>query len=198
MKKISVFASGGGSNLESIINNIEQGRLSAEIAFVLSNNSASMALERARNHNIKAIHFSSMQYLAPQLYADELLNLHKEHDIDFVVLAGYMKLLPLSFVRAYKGRILNIHPALLPKHGGKGMYGIHVHEAVIKAGDTESGATVHFVTEVYDEGPIILQEKVPVYPQDTPEVLAKRVLTVEHMIYPKAIGMVLDGEIKIP
>ena len=197
MKKISVFASGSGSNLQSIIDHIERGRLEAEIAFVLSNNSSARALERARAHNIKAVHFSAKQYLAPELYAEELLNLHREHGVELVLLAGYMKLLPDSFVRAYAGRILNIHPALLPKFGGQGMYGIHVHEAVLKAGEKESGASVHLVTEQYDEGAVVLQEKVPVRETDTPETLAKRVLEVEHRIYPKAVAMVLQGKTSI-
>jgi len=196
MKKISVFASGSGSNLQSIIDQIEQGHLAAEIAFVLSNNSSSRALERARTHKIRAIHFSTKQYPDPAIYADTLLQLHRESGVDLVLLAGYMKLLPISFVRAYRGRILNIHPALLPKFGGQGMYGIHVHEAVIRAGEKESGASVHAVTENYDEGPVLLQEKVPVLPGDTPEILAKRVLEAEHRIYPRAIGLVLEGKIK--
>jgi len=195
MKKISVFASGSGSNLQSIIDHIEQGRLDAEIAFVLSNNSASRALERAKAHGIKAVHFSAKQYLAPELYAEELLNLHRENSVDLVLLAGYMKLLPVSFVRAYTGCILNIHPSLLPKFGGQGMYGLHVHEAVLAAGEKESGASVHLVTEVYDEGPVLLQEKVLVRENDTPETLAKRVLEVEHRIYPKAVALALQGKL---
>jgi phosphoribosylglycinamide formyltransferase-1 len=196
MKKVSVLASGSGSNLQSIIDHIEQGKLAAEIAFVLSNNSNAIALERARRHHLRAIHFSAKQYPDPKGYADALLRLHHESGVELVLLAGYMKLLPVSFVRAYRGRILNIHPALLPKFGGYGMYGIHVHEAVIKAGEKESGASVHLVTENYDEGPVLLQERVPVLPGDTPDTLAKRVLETEHRIYPKAIGLVLEGKLK--
>jgi phosphoribosylglycinamide formyltransferase 1 len=194
MKAISVFASGGGSNLQSIIDQIEQGHLAAKIAFVLSNNSGAKALDRARRHGIPAVHLSVKNYPSPEEYADALLRLHREHQVELVLLAGYMKLLPVSFVREYSGRILNIHPSLLPKYGGQGMYGIHVHEAVLRAGEKESGASVHLVTEAYDEGPVLLQERVPVLPGDTPELLAKRVLEVEHRIYPEAVRRALENQ----
>lgn len=187
MKAIAVLASGSGSNLQSIIDHIEAGKLPAKIAFVLSNNSASGALERARRHGLKAVHFSTRIHPDPDQYARALLALHREAGVEWVVLAGYMKHLPVSFIHAFQGRIVNIHPALLPRFGGQGMFGIHVHEAVIAAQAAESGATVHFVTEDYDEGPVYMQEKVAVLPNDTPEILAKRVLSVEHRLYPKAL-----------
>ena len=116
-----------------------------------------------------------------------MLNLLHEHGADFIVLAGYMKRVPREVVRAFRDRMVNIHPALLPKHGGKGMYGLHVHEAVIAARERLSGATVHYVDEEYDHGRIVLQRSVPVFAEDTPETLAARVLEVEHTLYPDAI-----------
>jgi len=120
----------------------------------------------------------------------------KERHIDEIALAGYLKLLPLEVVRAYRGRITNIHPALLPKYGGKGMYGHHVHEAVIAAGDRESGPTVHLVDEIYDNGRILGQARVPVLADDTPDTLAARVLTEEHKLYPKILQKLIQGEYK--
>lgn len=193
MRVISVFASGSGSNLQSIIDHIEAGTLPAKIAFVLSNNSAAGALNRARRHNIPAVHFSAKTHPDPEQYAADLLSLHRDAGVEVVALAGYMKHLPPSFIASYQGRILNIHPALLPQFGGKGMFGIHVHEAVIAAKAKESGATVHLVTDHYDEGPVLLQEKVAVLQADTPETLAKRVLAVEHRIYPKALKEFLSA-----
>ena len=197
MKKIAVFASGGGSNLQSLIDACESERLKAQIALVLSNNSKSGALERARKHNIPGVHFSGLQFESPAACDSAMPDLLKKHKIDIICLAGYMKLLPKEVVRAFRGRILNIHPALLPKYGGKGMYGMHVHEAVVKAGEKESGATVHLVTEAYDEGPIVVQERVEVQDTDTPEDLAKKVLAVEHKIYPEAVDKVISGKVTL-
>ncbi len=126
-------------------------------------------------------------------YASLLSGLLREDRIDVICLAGYMFLLPVEVVRAYEGRIINIHPALLPKYGGKGMYGQHVHEAVIAAGETESGCSVHFVSEEYDEGAVLLQKKCPVLPDDTPETLADRVLDLEHTAYPEALKMLVES-----
>ncbi|MBL8026219.1 MAG: phosphoribosylglycinamide formyltransferase [Fibrobacteres bacterium] len=198
MKKISVFASGGGSNLQSIIDASEKGMLNAEVALVISNNSSAFALERARKHGIKAIHFSTKTHPDPAIYTQELIKLHSDMKIDLVLLAGYMKLLPKPFIALYSGRILNIHPSLLPKHGGKGMYGHFVHEAVIAAKDKESGVTIHWVTEEYDEGPIMMQRSIPINHDDTPDTLAARVLKVEHAVYPEAAALVLSGQIRFP
>ncbi len=125
-------------------------------------------------------------------YETSLRRALESSKIDVICLAGYMWLLPLEIVRSYKDRILNIHPALLPKYGGKGMYGIHVHEAVLAAGEKESGCTVHIVTEQYDEGEIVLQKKCPVLADDTPDTLADRVLDLEHVAYPEALRMVVE------
>ena len=197
MKNLAVFASGGGSNLQSIINEIEAGRLDARIVFVLSNNSGAKALERARSHGIPAVHFSSVTIPDPAAYEKGMLALLREHRVDCIVLAGYMKLIPAPVVRAFSGRILNIHPALLPKFGGQGMFGMNVHKAVVNAKEKESGATVFFVTEEYDSGPVVLQERVPVLPDDTAETLQQRVLAVEHRLYPEALRRVLDGRAKM-
>ncbi len=193
MKNLSVFASGGGSNLQSIIDAIERGELKAKISFVVSNNSDAFALTRARNHGIPTFHISAKTHPCPEQYTDELIRLHEANGVELILLAGYMKILPSALVKLYKGKILNIHPALLPKYGGKGMYGINVHKAVIAAREKESGATVHWVTDVYDEGPVLMQSRVPVLEGDTAEILARRVLDAEHKLYPQAVNRALYG-----
>jgi phosphoribosylglycinamide formyltransferase-1 len=199
MKKLNlvVLASGGGTNLQAIINNIEAGKLNAQIKAVISNNSKAGALERARNHNTPAIHLSHKQFATPEEFDEKLLSILKENETDFLVLAGYMKMLSPTVVRTYKNRILNIHPALLPSFGGSGMYGIHVHEAVIKAGVKVTGVTVHIVDEIYDHGAIVMQKTVPVLDDDTPESLAERVLKVEHQTYSEALQLFAEGKVEI-
>ncbi|MFQ6092193.1 MAG: phosphoribosylglycinamide formyltransferase [bacterium] len=194
---IGVLASGRGSNLQSIIDASERGELDAEVMVVISNNSKAYALERARNHNIPAIHLSHKQFETPQEFDDALLKTLGKFEVELVILAGYMKLLSPRVVRAYRHRILNIHPALLPSFGGKGMYGIHVHEAVIESGAKISGVTVHIVDEQYDHGPIVLQKPVAVRDDDTPETLAARILPEEHASYPKAIQLFAEGRIRV-
>ncbi len=199
MKKLNLvaLASGGGTNLQAIIDNIEKGILNAQIKAVISNNSKSGALERARNHNIPAIHLSHKQFATPEEFDLKLLSILNENETDLVILAGYMKMLSPTVVRAYKSKILNIHPALLPSFGGKGMYGIHVHEAVINTGVKVTGVTVHLVDEIYDHGPIIVQKCVPVLADDTPESLQQRVLPHEHELYSKAIQLFAEGKVEI-
>lgn len=187
LTKIGVLASGGGSNLQSIIDRTRDGSLDAEVVVVISNNSGSGALERAARHGIAGLHISektegSAREVDSRITAELLLR-----GVELVALAGYMKKIGPELLAAYKGRMLNIHPALLPKYGGGGMYGMHVHEAVIAAGDTESGATVHLVDDRYDHGDILAQVRVPVMPGDTPSTLQKRVLEQEHRIYPETI-----------
>lgn len=177
--------------MQAIIDAIKEGRLQAEVCLVISNNSSSMALERARNEGIPCAHMSSKTH--GERLDEAILDALRAAAADLIVLAGYMKKLSPAIVREYAGRILNIHPALLPKFGGEGMYGMRVHEAVIAAGETKSGATVHFVDEEFDRGEILLQREVPVYPTDTPETLAARVLEVEHQIYPEAIGRLISN-----
>ena len=198
MKKLNliILASGGGTNVQSIIDNIESGKLNAQIKAVLSNNSKAFCLERARKHNIPAIHLSHKMFNTKDEFDEKLLSILKENKVDLVILAGYMKILSPQIIKAYKNKILNIHPALLPHFGGKGMYGIHVHEAVLKSGMRVSGVTVHIVDEIYDHGPIILQKCVPVESDDTPESLAQRVLKTEHQLYSEAIQLFAEDKIE--
>jgi phosphoribosylglycinamide formyltransferase-1 len=194
---LAVLCSGGGTNLQSLIDATEKGELSAEIKIVISNNSNAFALERARKHNIPALHLSHKQFTTPEEFDKRLLEVLNENQIEMIILAGYMKMLSPAIIRAYKNRILNIHPALLPHFGGPGMYGIHVHEAVIKSGVKITGVTVHIVDEVYDHGAIVMQKPVEVKDEDTPEILAERVLKVEHDTYKKAIQLFAEGRIEI-
>lgn len=193
MKKLAVLVSGGGSNLQSIIDNTKNGILKdiAEVVIVISSSPSAYGITRAKNEGIKAV---ALDYknMDKTEYDNQIYNLIKESDADLICLAGYLKKVPDVIVKEYKSRILNIHPALLPKFGGKGMFGHHVHEAVVKAGETKSGPTVHFVDENYDTGSIILQKEVPVYKTDTPDDVAKRVLVQEHIIFPQAIKKVIE------
>ena len=185
--KIGVLASGGGSNLQSIIDRSLDGSLAGDVVLVISNNSSAKALERARRHGIDSLHISAQSEGSFEA-ADKRIKAELQgHGIDLVVLAGYMKKAGPVLLHSFAGRIINIHPALLPKFGGEGMYGMRVHEAVIAAGERESGATVHMVDNTYDHGPVLSQAKVPVLPGDTPETLQKRVLEKEHEILPRTI-----------
>lgn len=199
MKKLNliVLASGGGTNLQAIIDHVEAGKLNAQIKVVISNNSKAGALERARNHNIPAIHLNHKQFVTPEEFDQKLLSILEENHTDMLVLAGYMKMLSPVIIREYKNRIINIHPALLPSFGGPGMYGIHVHEAVIKSGVKVTGVTVHMVDEVYDHGAIVMQKTVPVMDDDTPESLAERVLKVEHQAYSEALQLFAEEKVEI-
>ncbi|HUI66400.1 MAG TPA: phosphoribosylglycinamide formyltransferase [Bacteroidota bacterium] len=191
MLNVAVFGSGQGSNFFAILTAIQRGSLpGARICLVLSNNSQSGILSIARANALPAIHLSQKQFPDEAAFADTMLSTLRIHGADFIALAGYMKRVPPRVVTAFQNRIINIHPALLPRHGGPGMYGLHVHEAVLAAGEKQSGATVHMVDELYDHGAIILQKAVPVLPGDTPETLAARVLLVEHEIYPEAIRLI--------
>ena len=193
---IGIFASGGGSNFHAILKKIQNGELKdASVSLVISNNSKSGALETARNNSISALHISGKTRPEPADYESAIMDALDKYKVELIALAGYMKLLPAGVIKKYPGRILNIHPALLPKFGGKGMYGMHVHEAVLASGDSESGATIHYVNEKYDEGPIIRQSKVPVMPDDTPEDLAARVLSAEHDLYWRVIDDIVHGKI---
>ncbi len=188
MLNIAVLGSGRGSNFQAILGAIQQGRIpGGKICLVISNNSGAGILEIARNNSLPAVHLSQRQFPTEDEFVDALLSLLSAHGVNFIALAGYMKRIHPRVVDAYRRRIINIHPALLPRHGGPGMYGHHVHEAVIAAGERLSGATVHFVDEEYDHGSIVLQKSVSVAPDDTPETLAAKVLEIEHEIYPEAI-----------
>ena len=187
MFKIGVMASGGGSNFKAIIDRIGEGDLDAQCKFLISNNGNCGAMEHARAYGIPVYHISGKTHPDPAAYESAMLDVLNLYNVDLLILAGYMKALPLCMLQRMPNRILNIHPSLLPKYGGKGFWGIHVHEAVIAAHDTESGATVHLVSEEIDKGGILAQAKVPVLPDDTPEVLAARVLEQEHNLYWKTI-----------
>jgi phosphoribosylglycinamide formyltransferase-1 len=195
MLRIAVLGSGRGSNFEAILTAIQQGNVpGARICLVISNNSGAGILNIARACDLPAVHLSQKQFPDEKSFAAAMLSMLRDHGVNFVVLAGYMKRVPRSVVAAFRNRIVNIHPALLPRHGGEGMYGRHVHEAVIAAREEESGATVHYVDEEYDRGRIILQRMVPVLPDDTPESLAARVLEVEHVLYPEALHRIAEED----
>lgn len=186
--RIAVLASGNGSNFQAIVDKIASGQLNARIMVLICNNRNAFVLERARQAGIRAEHWSETLAGSRPVFVEGLLRIFRDAKVELIVLAGYMKLLPPEVVQEYAGRILNIHPALLPKYGGQGMYGMFVHEAVIAAGEKESGATVHFVDAEYDRGPIFLQQSVPVLPGESPESLRERVLKVEHELLPIAIA----------
>lgn len=186
IKKIAVFASGNGTNAEKIFkyfNDVPD----IEVSLLLSNNGKAPVIERAKKHDIPAIVFTRETFYETGHIA-QLLN---TENISLIVLAGFMWLLPEYLIKAFPGKIINIHPALLPKYGGKGMYGMHVHKAVVEAGEQESGITIHYVNEEYDAGRIIKQAKCRVSPEDSPEALAKKVQKLEHNIYPKVIEDIL-------
>lgn len=189
--KIAVFASHGGSDLQAIIDACESDKLNAEVGLVISNNSSSKALERARRHNITAKHISQAVEKEPE---KAIQNALKEHNIQIIFLAGYLKKLGSNILKTYENRVFNIHPSLLPKYGGKGMYGINVHTAVINAKEKETGITIHKVTEEYDQGQIIAQKKVSVLENDTPETLAKRVLKQEHIFIVEVLRLILNED----
>ena len=184
--RLAVLASGRGSNLQAIIEHFDSlaRERVAKVALVASNRADSPALIRAATASIDIAHFNAADD------GSELLALLHKFRIDLVVLAGYLKRIQPKVIREYAGRIINIHPALLPAFGGEGMYGARVHEAVIASGARESGVTVHVVDDEYDRGPIVAQWRVPVNQSDTAESLAKRVLNVEHVVYPQAVEMV--------
>ena len=182
--RIAVMASGGGTNLQALIDASERGEFSANIALVISNNSKSGALERARKHDIPALHLSSRTHEDPDA---ALLAAVREHDCQVIALAGYMKKLPASLIAAFPDHIVNIHPGPLPAFGGQGMFGDHVHERVLAAGVKHSGPTVHIVTAEYDEGPTLDHRAVPVLPDDDVASLKARVQAAEHELYWRVI-----------
>ncbi|NTU67575.1 MAG: phosphoribosylglycinamide formyltransferase [Chlorobiaceae bacterium] len=193
-KRLAVFCSGTGSNFRALFRAVRERELPAEIVLCLSNRSQCGAFDFAHEQDIPTLHLSEKQFETFEEFSLAMVAALRERGIDFVLLAGYMRKVPDAVVEAFSDRIMNIHPALLPKFGGEGMYGIHVHTAVIAAGETESGASVHLVNEEYDKGRIVMQRKVPVLPSDTPESLAARVLECEHSLYPDALEKLLAGQ----
>lgn len=193
--KIAVFASHGGSDLQAIIDGCNGKKIDASVAVVISNNSDSMALIRANNEGIPAYHLSCKKFGSEDILANEILEVLSQYNVDMIFLAGYMRMLHLSILDKYHNRIFNIHPALLPKYGGKGMYGMNVHTAVINAKEKETGVTIHRVNAEYDSGEIVAQAKVPVLNDDTPETLAARVLEKEHTFLVEIISDIVNGKI---
>ena len=186
MKNIAIFASGSGTNAENIIQYFRDNP-EIQVKLLLSNKKDAFALERATRHNVETMVFSRDEFYN----SDRVLNKLKEKDIDFIVLAGFLWLIPENIIEAYPDKIINIHPALLPKYGGKGMYGSRVHQAVIDAGDNESGITIHYVNPRYDEGQIIYQARCEVTPEDDAESLARKVHQLEYKYFPKVIENLL-------
>lgn len=188
-KNIAIFASGSGSNTENIIRYFRKSE-AIQVSLVLSNRSDAYVLERARRLGVPCNVFPKEDWMA----GDEILAVLQEYHIDFVVLAGFLVRVPDLLLHAYPNKIINIHPALLPKFGGKGMYGDRVHEAVVAAGEKESGITIHYINERYDEGNTVFQIACPVLPTDSPEDVAKKVHALEYEHFPRVIERVLCGE----
>jgi len=198
MLNIAVFGSGKGSNFQAIFSAIQEGKIpNTRICLVVSNNSNAGILDIARANSLPAAHISQKNFPGEAEFVSALLQTLRNHGANFLVLAGYMKRLHPQIIDAFRNHIVNIHPALLPKYGGQGMYGVHVHQAVIAANEPYSGATVHLVDEEYDRGAIVLQKKVAVSPDDTPETLAAKILCIEHEIYPEAIRLFAEGGVHI-
>ena len=199
MLKIGVLVSGGGTNLQAIIDNINTGNITnSKIEVVISNNPNAFALERAKKAGIDTVCISPKDYSDRSLFNKALIEKIDEYNVDLIVLAGCMVVMPPELIQKYNNKIINIHPALIPSFCGKGFYGLHVHEEVLKRGVKITGATVHFVDEGTDTGPIILQKAVEVRQDDTPEILQRRVMEeAEWKIMPKAIYLIANGRVKV-
>ncbi|PLX11701.1 MAG: phosphoribosylglycinamide formyltransferase [Marinilabiliales bacterium] len=188
MNRIAIFASGSGTNAENIINFFKENK-KIEISFIFSNNKNAYVIQRAINHGIKYHIFSR-----PEFYeSNTVLEILQDNNIDFIVLAGFLWLVPETLVKAYPNKIINIHPALLPKYGGKGMYGSKVHEAVVKNKEKESGITIHYVNNEYDKGNVIFQAKCSVLATDTPDDVTKKVHELEYAHFPKVIDKLINS-----
>lgn len=187
-KRLAVFASGGGTDFQSVIDGVNDGRINADIVMLIGSKQGIGAIERAAKNGIPYRVFALNDYASRDAMFAEISALLTELHVDYVVLAGYLTILPSTFVKDFPKKIINIHPSLIPAFCGDGFYGMKVHEAVIASGVKESGATVHFVDEGVDSGDIIKQVRVPVYPTDSPETLQKRVLEEEHKLLPTVIA----------
>lgn len=188
-KKIAILASGAGSNAVNLIQRFNTPGSPIHVAVVITNRAKAPVREKAEDLGVECLYFPKEQWNDGQLVVAAL----RERGVDMVVLAGFLAMIPQSLLDAYPERIVNIHPSLLPRHGGKGMYGIHVHEAVLEAGDILSGITIHYINEHYDQGAIIAQRECPVMPDDTPATLAERVHALEYEHYPQVISDLLLG-----
>jgi phosphoribosylglycinamide formyltransferase-1 len=188
--RIAIFASGNGSNAENIVRYFRE-KESVAVVLIISNKRAAFVLERASKLGVESYLMTHEDFIEPIVLSRFL----KAKQIDFIVLAGYMRLIPKELVIAFPQKILNIHPALLPQYGGKGMYGDFVHQAVSEAGETETGISIHYVNEAYDEGDLVFQKKIAIQPGENPELIAEKVHALEYAYYPQIIEKVILGEL---
>lgn len=188
MKNIVVFASGSGSNFQSLIEATLTGQIPGVITGLITDRDNIKAIDRAKKHNIPVEILNPSSFDSEEIYSTALLKTLDRFNTDLIALAGYLKKIPNSIISNYQNRILNIHPSLLPKYGGKGFYGKRVHQAVIENNEAESGCTVHLVTEIYDDGPVLGQSKIMLAEDETADSLAKKVLALEHTLYPQVIS----------
>jgi phosphoribosylglycinamide formyltransferase-1 len=194
---LGFFASHGGSNMQAIIDATKSGVLKAHPALLISNNRNSQATVRAQQEGMPFLVMNSVTHPDFETLDQAMLDALREHEVDLIILAGYMKMIGPRVLEAYDGRILNIHPALLPKFGGHGMFGQHVHRAVLDAGETVTGVSIHLVNSEYDPGRIVAQAEVPVMPDDTAESLAARVLKREHEFFVETLQQIVDGKLEL-
>jgi phosphoribosylglycinamide formyltransferase-1 len=194
--RIAVFASGAGSNLGALLERFPRGG-EREVALVITDRDGVGALDRARTAGVPSVVVHPRDVATTEEYGRRLLELLRDHDIDLIVLAGFLRRIPAGVVDAYRWRIVNVHPALLPRFGGPGMYGARVHAAVLATGEAWSGASVHFVDAEYDRGPVIAQARVPVLSGDTVESLSRRVLEQEHKLLPEIVDLVASGRVEV-
>ncbi|HET9955713.1 MAG TPA: phosphoribosylglycinamide formyltransferase [Polyangiaceae bacterium] len=198
MLKLGMLASHRGSTVERLVQACRDGRVRGEPRVVISNNSGARVLEVAKAAQIPAFCIGGAAYASEELRDRAILETLQRHGVELVLLLGYMRKLGPETLRAYRGRVLNTHPALLPKFGGQGMFGMHVHRAVVAAGETESGATLHVVDEWYDHGPVLLQRRVPVLTGDDPEALQQRVQGIEHELLVEGLNSIESGQLVLP
>lgn len=196
LKRFAVLVSGGGTNLQALIDGVESGKINGNLALVISNRKNAFGLERGKRHNIKSLYLRGDNIVVEE-FDKRLIDILDENKIDFVVLAGFLKILGKDFIKAYENKIINIHPSLIPSFCGQGYYGLKVHEEAIKYGVKVSGATTHFVSEEADAGPIIRQVSVEVSSDDSPEDLQKKVLEVEHQILVATVSDFCDDKLEV-
>lgn len=195
--RVGILASGNGSNFQAIVDRSERGTLPAKVAVLVSDKSNAFVLQRAKNHSIPAYVIRPKDFSDQEEYEQKMIEILNQHGVELVVLAGFMRILSSKFIQAFKDRIMNVHPSLIPAFCGKGFYGMTVHQAVFEYGVKITGATVHFVNEEIDAGPIIIQKPVFVCDEDTPETIAEKVHQVEHEILPEAIRLFALGKLQI-
>ncbi len=195
--KIAVLASGGGSNFQTLIDKHKSGELPVEFALMIGNNSKAKAFERAQAYSIPTKHIAPTHFKTEETYVRSLLQLLEDAQVELIVLAGYMKMIPAEVIKKFRNKIVNIHPALLPAFGGQGMYGMNVHKAVVEYGAKVSGITVHFVDEEYDHGPVIYQDTISVLSEDGADEVAAKVLKVEHQSLWKVVRAIATKSIRV-